>query len=96
MAQTTSNIETFRQNFSGGTRPNRFRVSGAKVDDAPFLVKATSMPAATVGIIPVPYRGRILKIPGDRLYAEWAITIIDDAEIRCNPRIILVEEKGTG
>lgn len=88
----TSSIANFRSNFQGGTRPNRFLVEGKiggqggngleDFDLAPyiFLIKATSLPASTIGIIPVPYRGRVLKIPGDRMFAEWAITIIDDAD----------------
>ena len=85
MLSTSSNISDFRDNFFGGTRPNRFRVT-AKIPDAAggdvtsnFLIKAASMPASTLGIITVPYRGRVLKIPGDRLFAEWTVTILDDA-----------------
>lgn len=79
-----SSISSFRDNFFGGTRPNRFlvngNVNGQDLSDEGFLVKSTTLPASTVGVIPVPYRGRILKIPGDRLFAEWAIVVIDDAD----------------
>lgn len=44
------------------------------------------MPAVTIGIIRVPFRGRIVKIPGDRTYEEWTFTIYDgfreDVEFR--------------
>jgi hypothetical protein len=80
----TSSISNFRSNFQGGTRPNRFLVTGgigaAPIGDDGFLIKATTLPASTNGVIPVPYRGRVLKIPGDRMFAEWAITVIDDAD----------------
>jgi hypothetical protein len=80
----TSSIANFRSNFQGGTRPNRFLVTGGigstAIGDSGFLIKATTLPASTNGVIPVPYRGRVLKIPGDRMFAEWAITIIDDAD----------------
>ena len=81
----TSSIANFRSNFQGGTRPNRFLVTGGigdtAIDDTSgFLIKATSLPESTNGVIPVPYRGRVLKIPGDRMFAEWAITVIDDAD----------------
>ena len=83
-AVVDSNIANFRSNFQGGTRPNRFLVTGGigstAIGDSGFLIKATSLPASTNGVIPVPYRGRVLKIPGDRMFAEWAITIIDDAD----------------
>ena len=82
----SSNISTFRSNFKGGSRPNRFEVSGriptpgaVDINDTnTFLIKASTMPPSTIGIIPVPYRGRILKIPGDRLFIEWDIVVIDD------------------
>jgi hypothetical protein len=89
MAKVNSNIANFRSNFQGGTRPNRFLVEGGisqpggavyALSPFNFLVKATTLPASTIGVIPVPYRGRVLKIPGDRMFAEWAITIIDDGD----------------
>ena len=45
-----------------------------------FLCKAASLPASTVGIIPVPFRGRQLKIAGDRTFEEWTITVINDTD----------------
>jgi len=77
----SSNIQDFRNSFYGGTRPNRFRVEatipGSSLDN-PFLIKAATLPPSTLGIITVPYRGRVLKIPGDRLFAEWTVSILDD------------------
>jgi len=75
-------ISEFKNNFDGGTRPNRFVVSGdlGSRGSLPnnFMVKAASMPAQTLGIIPLPFRGRIAKVPGDRAYAEWTITVLDE------------------
>jgi len=79
----SSNISDFRSNFFGGTRPNRFRVEAAIAGSSlqnPFLIKAATLPPSTLGIITVPYRGRVLKIPGDRLFAEWTVSILDDGE----------------
>ncbi len=45
-----------------------------------FLCKAASLPSSTVGIIPVPFRGRQLKIAGDRTFEEWTITVINDTD----------------
>ena len=75
-------IGTFKAAFKGGTRPNRFSVSddGSIIGGNPLLVKAASMPVQTVGILQIPYRGRGAKLPGDRTYAEWTITIIDDTK----------------
>ena len=30
--------------------------------------------------IPVPFRGRILKVAGDRTFADWSITVINDED----------------
>ena len=44
-----------------------------------ILVKAAQVPAFTVGVIEVPYKaGRRIKIPGDRTFADWTVTVIND------------------
>lgn len=43
------------------------------------LCKSAAVPGFTVGTIEVPYRaGRKIKIPGDRTFADWTVTIIND------------------
>tara|TARA_R100000008_G_C3573329_1_gene163632 strand:- start:133 stop:708 length:576 start_codon:yes stop_codon:yes gene_type:complete len=77
-------VDTFKQNFDGGTRPNRFVITGeiggsggtTKVNN--LYVKAGSMPASTMGVIQVPFRGRVIKLPGDRAYPEWTFTMLDE------------------
>lgn len=76
----------------GGVRANQFEVN---ITSAPlgvmgqfdagefkFLCKGTSIPALTVGDIPVNYRGRILHVAGDRNYAGWTCTVINDRDQR--------------
>jgi hypothetical protein len=47
--------------------------------DAQVLCKAAAVPGFTVGTIEVPFRaGRRIKIPGDRTFADWTVTIIND------------------
>ena len=45
-----------------------------------FLCKAAQLPASTVAEIPVPFRGRILKVAGDRTFEPWTVTIINDED----------------
>ena len=83
--QWKQDIQTFKNGFDGGTRPNRFVVTGYiggenKKTINHLLVKAGSIPAQTLGIIQVPFRGRIAKLPGDRVYAEWTFTVLDTNE----------------
>ena len=86
-------IVDFRSRLKGGgARANLFEVQMAFPDfakpvsealnDIPFLVKAAEIPASTIGNIPVPFRGRILPIAGDRTFAPWTVTIINDTNFR--------------
>ena len=46
--------------------------------DFQFLCKASSMPTQTIGSVDVPFRGRILKVAGDRTFEPWSVTVIND------------------
>ncbi len=39
-----------------------------------FLCRSAALPASTQGLIEVPFRGRFLKIPGDRTFEAWTAT----------------------
>jgi|TARA_B100000287_G_scaffold215103_1_gene202891 hypothetical protein len=43
-----------------------------------FLVRAANLPSSQIGIVEVPFRGRVLKIAGDRTFEPWTITIQND------------------
>jgi hypothetical protein len=81
-------IGSFIQNFNGGTRPNRFKINGkfpggdGKGIAFETHCLASTLPDSTLGTIPLPYRGRIYKFPGDRDYQPWAITILDDVSTK--------------
>jgi len=79
----SNNISSFAGQFlKGGIRPHLFEVNGTigpfSDEKIPFLVKAAQLPASTLGLIEVPYRGRKIKVPGDRTFAEWQITVLAD------------------
>lgn len=80
-------VDDFKSKLiGGGARPNLFQcilgfpayVSNAPVDDASFLCKGAQLPGSTVAQIDVPFRGRQLKIAGDRTFENWTVTIIND------------------
>ena len=82
-------ITNFRDRLvGGGARPNFFEVNitipesvskFADVDtDMRFMIKAAEIQAANVGNIPVPFRGRVLPVAGDRTFAPWTVTVIND------------------
>ena len=86
-------IDKFKSRLTGGiARPNLFEVVLAFLDGAVdesvsdidpktrFLVKAAALPASNIAPISVPFRGRQLKIAGDRTFDEWTITVINDTD----------------
>ena len=78
-------ISDFKNNFRGGVRPNLFQVViNAPVVfgqmDLQFLGKATQIPGSNIANIDVAYRGRMLKVPGDRTFEDWTVTILNDPE----------------
>ena len=49
-------------------------------DKVRFLVKAAALPESTISNIDIPFRGRQLKIAGDRTFAPWTVTVINDTD----------------
>tara|TARA_B100000700_G_scaffold273815_1_gene318461 strand:+ start:340 stop:993 length:654 start_codon:yes stop_codon:yes gene_type:complete len=82
--------------IGGGARSNLFECelywpAGSSPEDsddndlaekARFMVKAASLPASTISNIAIPFRGRQLKIAGDRTFEPWSITVINDVDFK--------------
>jgi len=73
----------------GGARPNLFKATitypgyaGGDIETTSFLCEAAQLPASTVGTIIVPFRGRQLKMAGDRTFDTWTPTIINDTNFQ--------------
>ena len=84
-------ISNFKSKLTGGgARANLFEVvltfpDAAQPDQevlekSRFLVKGANLPASNVAQIDVPFRGRILKIAGDRTFDTWTVTVINDTD----------------
>lgn len=86
-------LSEFIKGFQGGTRPNRFKITFVRFPAIPdinttlgspgtgtngILAISSTLPESMVGTIPIPFRGRVYKFPGDRDYLPWNITIMDD------------------
>ena len=82
-------ITNFRDRLvGGGSRSNLFEVNITLPDgvlgnldvdaDMRFMIKAAVIPASNIGSIPVPFRGRVLPVAGDRVFEPWTVTIIND------------------
>src|SRR6056300_1965195 len=70
----------------GGAKASLFQVqitnpiNGIADLKTPFMVQAAQLPESTLGTIEVPYFGRKVKLAGDRTFAEWTVTIINDED----------------
>ena len=47
-----------------------------------FLCRSAALPASTQGLIEVPFRGRFLKIPGDRTFEAWTATFYNTSDFK--------------
>ena len=86
-------ITDFKSKLTGGgARSNLFEVelafpSAVSVEGindilnkARFLVKTAALPASNIAPIEIPFRGRVLKIAGDRTFDTWSITVLNDTD----------------
>jgi hypothetical protein len=85
------NVSEFRANMIGdGARPNLFSVSlifpsnvtnsTAAGQKLTFMAKTAQLPGSSIGTVPVFYFGREMKFPGNRTFADWTLTIINDED----------------
>lgn len=81
------NINEMRsQLVYGGARQNLFQVrinnpANASGDlKTPFMVQAAQIPESALGVIPVFYFGRQMKLAGDRTFGDWTVTVINDED----------------
>ena len=83
-------IDDFKANVASDfARPNLFQVdlafpsgiinNASLVNLGKFTVRAANLPSSQIGVIEVPFRGRVLKIAGDRTFEPWTITIQNDS-----------------
>ena len=81
-------VDDFKSKLKGGgARPNLFNCKvnfpAYALGDAEltsFMVKAANLPSSQTGLITVPFRGRQLKIAGDRTFETWTVTVINDTD----------------
>ena len=91
MATTPLGILSFQKAIRGGVRPNLFSVehnfptgvtpptiTGANGAEVPYMCKSAALPATNVGTVELPFRGRVVKVPGDRTYETWTATFYND------------------
>ena len=81
-------VDDFKSKLrGGGARPNLFKATvnfptyaGGDVELTSFLCEAAQLPISQIGLVTVPFRGRQLKVAGDRTFEPWNVTIINDTD----------------
>jgi len=79
-------VDDFKGKLTGGgARPNLFEVNitfpgfvGGDLELTNFMCKGAQLPGSTVGVVTVPFRGRQVKLAGDRVFEPWTVTVIND------------------
>ena len=81
-------VDDFKSKIrGGGARPNLFKATvnfpayaGGDVELTSFMCKGAQLPASVMTAIDVPFRGRQLRVAGDRTFEPWTVTIINDTD----------------
>lgn len=82
----TLGVDDFKSKLiGGGARPNLFKAivnfpayAQGDTELTSFMCKGAQLPASVIAQLDVPFRGRQLKIAGDRTFENWTITVIND------------------
>lgn len=96
MAGLGFNIDTFKAQglVGGGARPSLFKVRFPAIpagvltvvddqsSDLEFVCRAAQIPASTIDPVNVPYWGRQIPLAGNRTFAPWTITVMNDEDYR--------------
>ena len=87
----TNNVSTFLQTINQGIKPNMFSVDINFPGGSDFtngdkqltniLCKSAALPGSNLGVIEVPFRGRSVKIAGDRTFDTWTATFFADSNM---------------
>lgn len=81
-------INDFKNTLTGGgARSNRFEVvvefpafagGSEEIRSTPFLATSAQLPGSTIGTIEQAFRGRVLKLAGDRTFEDFSVSFIND------------------
>jgi len=88
-----SNVSEFLQTIGQGVKPNMYLIdvqfpaalSKDQIEDQDLvnlLCKSAALPGSNLGVIEVPFRGRTVKIAGDRTFDTWTATFFNDKDFK--------------
>jgi len=59
-----------------------FAADLSDVELATLMCKSAALPGSNLGVIEVPFRGRTVKIAGDRTFDTWSATFFNDKDFK--------------
>ena len=86
-----NNVSTFLGRIGQGVKPNMFLVDVKFPDTLDktseqelinVMCKSAALPGSNLGVIEVPFRGRTVKIAGDRTFDTWTATFFNDKDFK--------------
>ncbi len=87
-----ANINDFKAKLAGGgARANQFKVVmpfpgyaqvGGEIEEMAFLCTGTTLPGMVIGNVDVPFRGRVIKLAGDRTFEPITFTVLNDTNFK--------------
>ena len=88
----SSDVSQFLQTIGQGVKPNMFLIDiqfpasiALQTEDqnlTNILCKSAALPGSNLGVIEVPFRGRTVKIAGDRTFDTWTTTFFNDKDFK--------------
>ena len=88
----SANVSQFLQTIGQGVKPNMFLIDiqfpasiALQTEDqnlTNILCKSAALPGSNLGVIEVPFRGRTVKIAGDRTFDTWTTTFFNDKDFK--------------
>ena len=56
-------------------------------DSLQFRAKGSQLPSSELGVMEVPYRGRKLKVPAQRSFSEWTVTVMETKSMEVRTKL---------
>ncbi len=73
---------SFMSNDTIPVSENQNLTTSGVAEKIPFLVKSAALPASNISPVEVPFRGRVLKVAGERTFDTWTVTVLNDTDFK--------------
>jgi hypothetical protein len=84
---------------AGMAKTNLFSITIPFIGLSESLVfggKGTQLPSSELGVLEIPHRGRKLKVPGQRTFSDWTVTVMETQSMEVRTKLELWMETLNG